>query len=259
MTWHAPGWQACADLVQKGDPDRFAALMAARPAARPALAVLYAYNLELARAPWASKEPMIAEMRLQWWVDVVAEPAPRAHEVAGPLHALIRDRALPVATLQAMAEARRWDAWSEAFADPAAFQAYLDATAGGLMALSVQALGGNASAVEVGRSFGSAAGLAGFLRAVPELEARGRLPLVDGRPAAVQALAQAGLSQMQDARQRRASLRGLARDALLAGWQTRSLLHLAARDPLAVAEDRLTLSEFRRRGSLLWQAVSGRW
>ena len=259
MTWAAPGWQACADLVQKGDPDRFAALMAARPAARPALAVLYAYNLELARAPWASKEPMIAEMRLQWWVDVVAEPTPRAHEVAGPLHALIRERALPVAALQAMAEARRWDVWSEAFAGPAAFQSYLDATAGALMALSVQALGGDEAAVALGRKVGSAAGLAGFLRAVPALEARGRLPLVDGRPAAVQALARAGLLQLHAARQGRTALRSLARDALLAGWQTRGLLQLAAADPLAVAEDRLALSEFRRRGTLLWQAFSGRW
>lgn len=259
MSWSAPGWQACADLVQKGDPDRFAALMAARAAARPALAVLYAFNLELARAPWAAKEPMIAEMRLQWWVDVVAEPAPRAHEVAGPLHALIRECNLPLALLQGMAEARRWDAWSEAFDGPAAFQSYLDATAGALMALSVQALGGDAAAVAVGRKFGSAAGLAGFLRAVPALEARGRLPLVDGRPAAVQALARAGLLQLQAARQGRAALRGLARDALLAGWQTERLLRLAARDPLAVAEDRLMLSEFRRRGILLWQAVSGRW
>ncbi|NTT87415.1 phytoene/squalene synthase family protein [Tabrizicola fusiformis] len=259
MTWTAPGWQDCADLVQKGDPDRFAALMAARPPARPALAVLYAYNLELARAPWASKEPMIAEMRLQWWVDVVAEPTPRAHEVAGPLHALIRDCALPVAALQAMAEARRWDVWSEAFADPAAFQSYLDATSGALMALSVQALGGDAAAVAVARQFGAAAGLAGFLRAVPALEARGRLPLVDGRPAAVQALARAGLLQLHAARQGRAALRGLPQEALLAGWQTESLLRLAASDPMAVAEDRLTLSEFRRRGSLLWQALSGRW
>ena len=40
MTWAAPGWQACAALVERGDPDRFAALMAAAPAARAALAVL---------------------------------------------------------------------------------------------------------------------------------------------------------------------------------------------------------------------------
>lgn len=259
MTWAAPGWQACAALVERGDPDRFAALMAAAPAARPALAVLYAYNLELARAPWAGKEPMIAEMRLQWWADVVAEPAPRAHEVAGPLHALIRDRALPVARLQAMADARRWDCWTEAFADDAAFDAYLADTSGTLFALSVAALGGDAKAQEVAAGYGWAAGLAAFLRAVPALEARGRLPLTDGRPAAVAALAGRGLARLAAARAARRAIPAATRDALLPGWQSAALLQQAAADPLAVAEGRLALSEFSRRGRLLWQAVTGRW
>ena len=55
--------EACAEIVQRTDPERFAALMAAPVIDRPALAVLYAFNAEVARAPWASKEPMIAEMR----------------------------------------------------------------------------------------------------------------------------------------------------------------------------------------------------
>ena len=62
---------ACADLVARGDPDRWQALMAAPVAARAKLLPLFALNLELARIPWATKEPMIAEMRLQWWREVV--------------------------------------------------------------------------------------------------------------------------------------------------------------------------------------------
>ena len=65
--------QACADLVQRGDPDRFAAAMAAPVAARKVLFPLYAFNLEVARAPWVTEEPMIAEMRLQWWRDALGE------------------------------------------------------------------------------------------------------------------------------------------------------------------------------------------
>ncbi|TNF18762.1 MAG: phytoene synthase, partial [Rhodobacteraceae bacterium] len=60
-------WQACAAIVEKGDPDRFASAMAAPVAARARLFPLYAFNLEVARAPWVTQEPMIAEMRLQWW------------------------------------------------------------------------------------------------------------------------------------------------------------------------------------------------
>jgi phytoene/squalene synthetase len=67
--------EACADLLRRGDPDRFLAAMAAPPAARRVLLPLYAFNLEVARAPQVTAEPMIAEMRLQWWRDALAEIA----------------------------------------------------------------------------------------------------------------------------------------------------------------------------------------
>ncbi|MDO7568214.1 MAG: squalene/phytoene synthase family protein, partial [Paracoccaceae bacterium] len=77
---------ACARLVAKGDPDRFAATMATALPARAPLLVLYAFNIEVARAPWASKESLISHMRLQWWRDLVDQAgrsARPAHEVAG--------------------------------------------------------------------------------------------------------------------------------------------------------------------------------
>ena len=247
---------ACAALVERGDPDRFAAVMAAPAAARARLWPLYAYNLEVARAPWVTKEPMIAEMRLQWWRDVMAEPRARGHEVAGPLHDLIRERALPVVVLDRMAAARRWDVYKDVFADRAAFDAYLDDTAGGLMWLAALALGAPAAAEPQVRALGWATGLANFLRAVPDLEARGRLPLVDGRPGAVRDLATEGLVRLRASRGVRL---GAGRSALLAGWQTGALLAQVQRDPMVVAEGRMGLSEFQRRGRLVWQALGGRW
>jgi phytoene synthase len=65
--------QACADLVARGDPDRFRATMATPPEARAVLFPIYAFNLEVSRAPWVTEEPMIAEMRLQFWRDVAEE------------------------------------------------------------------------------------------------------------------------------------------------------------------------------------------
>lgn len=246
---------ACAALVERGDPDRFAAVMAAPIAARARLWPLYALNLEVARAPWVTKEPMIAEMRLQWWRDVVAEPRARAHEVAGPLHDLILEAGLPVGVLDRMIAARRWDVYKDAFADAAAFEAYLDDTGAGLMWLAARALGADAGAEGAVRAFGRATALVQFLRAVPELEARGRVPLVDGRPAAVQALAVAALTRLQGFAP---AVAGPGRAAMLAGWQTRPLLRLVARDPMAVAEGRLVLPEFSRRGRLVWAGLTGR-
>ena len=250
--------QACADLVARGDADRFAAVMAAPMAMRARLWPLYAYNLELAKAPWVTKEPMIAEMRLQWWRDVVAEPHARAHEVAGPLHDLIGAQGLPVAVLDRMAEARRWDIYKDAFADRAAFDAYLDDTGGGLMWIAARACGAGDAAEAPARAYGWASGLANYLRAVPQLEARGRLPLVDGRADAVRELAQDGLAKLAQARAGRRLL-GQGAAALLAGWQAQALLQQVVADPGLVAVGALELSEFAKRGRLLWQATTGRW
>jgi phytoene/squalene synthetase len=250
---------ACAALVERGDPDRFLATMAAPVAVRARLFPLYAFNLEVARAPWVTDEPMIAEMRLQWWRDVVAEDRPRAHEVAGPLHALIREAKLPVNLFDRLVDARRWDAYREPFADRAAFDAYLDATAGGLMWLAARALGAPDSAEQPVRDYGYAAGLAAYLRAVPELEARHRVPLPEGGADAVAALAAAGLSRLARARASRRAVPGPTSYALLAGWQAEAVLRQVLRNPLAVSDGRLGLSEFARRGRLIWQATTGRW
>ncbi len=232
--------------------------MAAPVGLRARLWPLYAFNLEIARAPWVSKEPMIAEMRLQWWRDVVGEPTARAHEVAGPLHDLIRAAGLDLGVLDRMAAARVWDVYSEPFEDQAAFDLYLDETSGGLMWLAAQACGAADQAEKTVRDYGWAAGLAGFFRAVPSLEDRGRRPLVDGRRGAVRDLAERGMEKISAARAGR-GLVGKAAQALLAGWQAEGLLRQVVADPMAVAEGRMGLSEFGRRGRLLWQGFTERW
>ncbi|MBD3765542.1 MAG: squalene/phytoene synthase family protein [Rhodobacterales bacterium] len=252
--------EACAALVARGDPDRWAALLAAPVAARARLLPLFALNLELARAPWAAREPMIAEMRLQWWRDALEDAARgrvRAHEVMTPLAELMAEAGLPLAVLDRLAAARRWDVWTEPFDDAAALTAYLDETAGGLMWLSAQALGAPAAAEGTVRAYARAAGTAAFLRAVPELVARGRHPLPEGADPAD--LARAGLDALAQARAGRGVLPRAAAPALLPGWQAGPLLAQVLRDPGAVAQGRLGLSEFARRGRLMWQSATGRW
>ena len=252
---------ACAELVRRGDPDRFLALMAAPPAARTQLAPLYAFNLEGARAPWVTAEPLIAEMRLQWWRDALAEiaagAAPRAHEVAEPLAEVLRAAPVPAALLDRLIEARRWDIAREPFPDTAALAAHLDATGGGLMWAAALALGAGPGAGATVRDRARAGALAAWLRAVPALAAAGRVPLPDPAPEAVAALAQAGLGWLDAARKARGTVPRPAYPALLTAWQARPILRQAARNPGAVAEGRLGLSEAARRGRLLWQSVAG--
>jgi len=247
---------ACAALVERGDPDRFLAAMAAPVAQRAPLLVLAAFNLELARAPWVTREPLIARMRLQFWRDVLDGDDSAAHEVAGPLRALIAARALDPALLAAMIDAREAEIGTTApFADDAALWAYLEDGSGGLLALSVQALGGPVS--EAVRGLGSAQGLANYLMAIPALEAAGRHPLPDGRPEAVAALARAGLARIEAAGPEVRGLPKPARPALLAAWRAGALLRQAAARPGDVVAGGLGQSEFARRGSLLWRVWTG--
>jgi len=244
--------QACADLVRRGDPDRFLAVMAAPLAFRARLFPLYAFNLEVARAPWVTQEPLIAEMRLQWWRDVVensASGAARAHEVAGPLHALIRDHGLPVAVIDSLIAARRWDIHADPQDD---LDSYLEATGAGLMWLAARALGAPDQAEVAVRDYGWAAAAAGYLRAVPALQARGRHPLPLGVTPA--SLAQQGLARLAKARAERRVVPSAVVPALLPGWQT----HVLLRQVLGSAGTP-AMPEVSRRGRLLWQAASGRW
>ena len=63
----------CASLLQKSDPQRFRSIMAAPEKLRLYYFVIFAFNVEISRAPYITKEPMIAEIRLQWWLDVLDE------------------------------------------------------------------------------------------------------------------------------------------------------------------------------------------
>lgn len=248
---------ACAALVQRGDPDRFAAVMAAPLAARARLWPIYAFNLEVARAPWVTQQPLIAEMRLQFWRDILAAKAPRAHEVAGPLFDLTAQTPGLAALLDRVIEARRHDISREPFASDSEFDAYLEETSATLIWAAAMTLGAAPEAETAFRALGWASGLASYLRAVPALTARNLRPLVDPDPKAIRTLAAEGMNHLTIARNQR-GLFGRAAPAALTGWQAGPLLRQAYDNPTRVAEGKLALSEFARRGGLLWMAATGR-
>ena len=247
---------ACAELVARGDPDRFLAAMTAPVAARERLLPLYAFNVEIARAPWVATEPMIGQMRLQFWRDALAEIADgkpaRAHEIAAPLAEVIHAAGLQPDLLDAMVVARWADVAREPFAEAGALWDYLDATAGGLMWASVKALGGVDALQAPARAVGRAGGLANWLMAAPELEARGWAALPGGTRELV-ARAQAELARAKRTRF------GAAVPALRTAWRATGVLTRAAGDPDAITEARLGGAEVARRGGRLLRSLRGRW
>lgn len=247
---------ACAALLEKADPDRFAAVMASPLAVREVLFPLYAFNVEVARAPWVTQETMIAEMRLQWWRDAVEEiekgAQVRRHEVVTPLARVLPSEVAPV--LDRLVAARRWDIYKDAFEDAQHFRNYIDETAGGLMWAAARALGqpDDTETEQRLRALGFVSGLARFFQAVPELEAQKRIPLVDGRAEAVQALAQEALRDCPNRADIKRLLTPSARPAVTEAFLAQAILQKVAARPMSVGDGTLAVAPIKR-SWLLWR------
>jgi phytoene/squalene synthetase len=250
---------ACAALVERSDAVRFRGAMAAPVMARKVLFPLYAFNVEVSRAPWMTQESMIAEMRLQWWRDFCEEVAEgrtvRRHEVATPFAAVVSPA--DATLLDELVAARRWDIYKDAFEDAGHFDRYIDQTSGHLTWVAARSLGAADEAIV--RDAAYATGVAAWLRAIPELEALGRVPLLDGTPQGVRNLAENALARLKKARAGRSKVSAQAGAALLHVGQAEAVLKAAITDPAAVGAGALP-DPVRADGlRLAYRAFTGRW
>ena len=231
--------------------------MAAPPKARRALFPLYAFNVEVARAPWVTAEPGIAEIRLQWWIDALGEIASggvvRHHEVVLPL-ALCLSKA-QARSLIPMIEARSRDIYNEVFVNEEELLSYLDETSGRLMTAAVGVLGG--ASTETARHAGRAQGVANWLLAVPALKAYGRHPLPDENKTAIAHLAGQGLIALETAR--RLGVQGEGHAACFALAGVRRILNSARHNPERVLLGKLVPSPFRANLDLMKASFLNRW
>jgi phytoene synthase len=171
-------FSACAAAVRQADPDRYFSALFAPEAKRPFLFALYAFNIELARVAASVREPMMGEIRLQWWRETLegARAArPRAHDVARALAETLAQVELPGDLFAAMIDARAFDFLEGTFADREKRDAYLDATSASLMRLAARVLAADDRLDGLAHEAGLAYGLAGLLRNRAAGGARGLL------------------------------------------------------------------------------------
>lgn len=162
-----------AELVRRADPDRYLAALFAPADKRPLLHALYAFNVETARVADTVREPMMGEIRLEWWRETLTgarEGRPRNHDVARALADLFAAVDLPAEWFDAMIAARAFDSSSDVFADRGVVELYCDATSGNLMRLAACILGKENDVIA--REAGIAYALAGILRSIPHNAAR---------------------------------------------------------------------------------------
>ncbi len=182
------GLSYAADQVRRYDHDRFLTVIFAPAAVREHLFALYAFNLEIAKTREVISEPLIGQMRLQWWRDALDRlyaGETIAHEVARPLAEAIRAGDLERVLFDRLIDAREQDLDDTPPPVLLALEAYADGTATPLLQLALQLLDSRQGMSEtVARGVGIAWALTGLLRAVPFHARQRRLYLPADRLAA---------------------------------------------------------------------------
>lgn len=169
-----------ADL-RTGDADRFYTAMFAAEAPRKRLLALYAFNLEVARTRERVSEPMLGQIRLQWWreaLDELARGQVRNHPVCHALQDWFGGAVPPEvrAGMEAILTARELDLEDSPFATTESFTGYAATTGGTLLELGLQATGMAGRGIEpVARHVGTAYAITGLIRAIPFAGTVGRV------------------------------------------------------------------------------------
>jgi phytoene synthase len=153
------------------DPERWRTTLFASGAGRARLVAIYAFNLEIARVRETVSEPMLGQIRLQWWREAFDEiesgKSPRKHPIVEALAATKSD----VPPLREAIDARERDLDDAPFADLAEMERYARGVGG---TISRAAFGARHPAAE---GIGAAYTLAGLLRALPFFARQRRTPL----------------------------------------------------------------------------------
>lgn len=249
-----------AALVRRHDRDRYQTALFAPSAACEALFSLYAFNYEVARVRETVREPMLGQIRLQWWREAIDTActggAVRAHPVVEAITATIRVYRLDRTLFDTVIDARERDLDDAPHASLAALEAYVERTAAPLVLLALDILrADNGAAREAARHVGVAYGLAGILRALPCHAAQGRTLLADDL--SIRDVVEAGAAHLAAARSRRREIPAAALPALLCARIAGRVLkqvEQAGFDRFAVAGESDPLQSWR----LAFAAMTGR-
>ncbi|MES1203237.1 MAG: squalene/phytoene synthase family protein [Pseudomonadota bacterium] len=163
-------------LARRVDEDRWLAARFASARTRVHLNALYALNYEIARTAETVTQGALGDIRLAWWREAIAEiyagQTVRAHPVTQAFARVVAMANPPRAPLDALIDARSADLEPAPFATWDALEAYVDATAGGVIRVALALCGGEDEVLAA--DAGKAWGYAGLLRAAPFWAARGR-------------------------------------------------------------------------------------
>jgi phytoene synthase len=169
----------CEMLVRRDDPDRWLAGLFIPSSVRKNVFALYAFNLEIARVREITSEPMLGEIRFQWWYEAI-EATGNSDLSANPVAAALLDTIarfdLPKSELLDLIEARGFDLYDEPVPTVLALENYCKATSSTLFRLIMAILHRETGIdTNLAHSGGIAYALTGILRGLPWTLARGQI------------------------------------------------------------------------------------
>jgi phytoene synthase len=170
----AEHYALCGVALRDADRDRWLACLFAPEGARPHLFALYAFNAEVARIREHVSQPILGEMRLQWWIDTLGSDERgdvQVHPTADALLATINKLNLPRPVFRDLLEARRFDMYDDPAPDVGFLEAYCGETCSALFRLASLILGATAPNADAAGHAGCAYAMTGLLRALPWLVA----------------------------------------------------------------------------------------
>lgn len=132
--------------LQIHDPDHYFSTIFAPKDKRPALLTIYAFNRDLERIPDSVSEPMLGEIRLQWWRDAIEnrQSSPTTgNPLADRLISIITEYKLPVIRIQELIDARSFELSGEPMPDIQSLKNYIKKTEEALCILSCRILSDN--------------------------------------------------------------------------------------------------------------------
>lgn len=230
--------QYCLDEVRRLDHDRYLTTLFLPTDKRADVLALYAFNLEIARTREIVSEPILGQIRLQWWretIEGIYAKTPREHPVVEALSTACQRNNLDRGVLEALINAREADLEDAPPPDLATLETYACDTSGRLSELVMSALQGGDTARAVANKVGTAWALVGLARSVAfhaqthriyiphdllteyEVEQRRVLDLkpTAGLNAAVRRIVERAEAMLMDARASRGSISSAERKGLL--------------------------------------------
>jgi len=170
----------CETTVRRTDKDRYFASLFAPAEKRRLLFALYCFNEQLARAVAVARDPLAAEIRLQWWREALGaarEFRPPAHPVAIGLAEILEKYPDQMAEMEALIDVRIVESVPAPFATLAAMESHARSTSARLMGMAARLVAGTGAAVDLINEAGISYGLAGMLRSLAFQARRGQVLL----------------------------------------------------------------------------------